>query len=347
MSAKNPPKVSIMLPARDAAGTLEAAAESCLRQSYQDLELVLIENDSTRETRAIMENLAQIDQRVRIVHSPPGAGFIAALNLGWRESRGRFLARMDADDLSFPARIAMQVQLLEARPEIAACGTVVRILRRDSEGWFCHRKPGYAKFEDWINGLCQPEEIAAQRFIDSPIVNPSAMIRRECFVRLGGYRIVPWAEDYDFWLRFLESGMQIAKVEGVTLFDWVDSDRRLTRNDPHYIQRQFLAAKAHFLARVDLVRERGVVICGAGPIGKRAARLLRDEGVAVRAFLEVNPRRIGNKIGGVPVLGSKALPLDDCPVAIGAVGQPGARDRVRHLLTPHGYAEGTDFFCIA
>ena len=345
MPAK-PPTVSIMLPARDAAATLDAAARSCLEQSWTDLELVLIENDSTPKTRAIMENLERADSRVRIVHSPPAAGFIAALNLGWRESRGNLLARMDADDICHPQRIARQVAMLESRPDLAACATLVRILRREFDGTISAPLQGYADFEAWLNSVRKPDDIAAQRFIDSPIANPSAMIRREFFEQLGGYRKTEWAEDYDFWLRLIEKDLKIAKCSEI-LLDWFDSSTRLTRNNIHYAQERFLAAKAHFLARMIKVRKNGVAICGAGPIGKRIARLLQREEIRIHAFLEVSPRRIGNQIAGIPVIGSQSLPLPNHPVMIGAVGLPGARDRIRDLLTSFDYVEGTNFFCVA
>ena len=349
MSCKMPawnPLVSIMLPARDAAATLKAAALSCLEQSFSDLELLVIENDSNDETREVMAHIAASDSRARIVSAPAGAGFIAALNLGWQEARGRFLARMDADDVSHPDRIAQQVAFLDYRPDIDACGSLVRILRRGPEGENLEPLQGYLDYQRWLNSVVDPGSIAAQRFVDSPIANPCAMIRREVFGRMGGYHDVSWAEDYDFWLRLLEAGGRIAKVPEF-LLDWYDSESRLTRNDEHYSQERFLEAKAHFLSRLRIVNERGIAICGAGPIGKQLARLLKSEGASVRTFFEVNERLIGNRIGGIEVLGSPDLPIAGEVVMIGAVGLPGARDRIRELLQPLGYREGEDFFCVA
>ena len=335
-----------MLPAKDAASTLRAAAASSLQQSFSDLELLLIENDSTGDTRQVMAEIAADDKRVRIVSAPKGAGFVAALNLGWREARGRFLARMDADDVNHSQRIARQAAFLEEHPDIDACGSLVRILRRGWQGKVLPPLQGYVEYERWLNSVVHADAITAQRFIDSPVANPCAMIRREVFERVGGYREVAWAEDYDFWLRLLESGGRIAKVPEV-LLDWFDSDSRLTRNDGHYAQARFLEAKAHFLGRLEIIGKRGVSICGAGPTGKRLARLLKDEGVEVKAFFEVNERRIGNRIGGVEVMGGPDLRAAGQGVMLGAVGLPGARDRIREWLTPLGYREGEDFFCVA
>ena len=205
---------------------------------------------------------------------------------------------------------------------------------------------GFADYERWLNSVTSSQAIASQRFIDSPISNPSAMIRSEVFAELGGYRVVDWAEDYDFWLRLLDTGREIGKVPEI-LLDWYDSELRLTRNDDHYSQRRFLEAKAHFLARVSAVRQGGVSICGAGPIGKRLARLLSKEGVSVAAFYEVSERRIGNVIAGIPVKPSVNLPRAGEHIVVSAVGVAGGRERVRNLLISRGYVEGQTFFCAA
>lgn len=339
-----------MLPARDAGATLGAAARSCLEQTFENLELLLLENDATADTIAVMEEIAGSDARARMVRCPPGAGFIAALNRGWQEARGAYLARMDADDVSYPQRIALQVRFLREHPGLAACGTLVRIRRRVPEGPLHagHLPPlnGFSSYESWINSVRSPRAIAAERFVDSPVANPSAMVRREVFGKIGGYRDVRWAEDYDFWLRAIDAGMQLGKVPE-TLLDWFDSGTRLTRNDPHYSQQRFLEAKAHFLARLPQVLRHGVAICGAGPIGKRLARFLVREGAHVGAFYEVSARRIGNRIAGIPVLGSDAIPRADGRVLIAAVGVPGGAARVRDLLKPLGYTEGSNFFRVA
>jgi len=336
-----------MLPARDAAETLEEAAVSCLEQSWEDFELLLLENDSTRETRGVMRALAERDRRVRVIEGEPGAGFIAALNRGWREARGRFLARMDADDRCRPNRLERQLTYLDAHPDVAACGSRVRILRRRSDGSTSTPARGYARFERWLNSLETPEDLARERFVDSPVANPAALVRREIMEELGGYREVSWAEDYDFWLRLLDARHRLANVPEV-LLEWMDSEHRLTRRDSHYSEDAFLLAKAHYLARLEPVRERNVVLCGAGPIGKRLARYLGREGVPVRAFLDVHPRRIGNEIEGIPVRGGDWLgQAENRPVIVSAVGQPGGRERVRKWLQPFGVREGETFFCAA
>ncbi|MEM7145009.1 MAG: glycosyl transferase, partial [Verrucomicrobiota bacterium] len=205
---------------------------------------------------------------------------------------------------------------------------------------------GFREYERWINSLREPDAIAAARFIESPMVHPSVVMRREVVEAVGGYRDVGWAEDYDLWLRMLERGCRFAKV-GEVLLEWRDGAERLTRSDERYSQENFLRAKAHFLGRMEAVRGRGVAIAGAGPIGKRLGGYLRDEGARVELFYDVHPRRIGERIGGVPVRDSEELAGPGGAILLGAVGIRGERETVRSVAVGAGYVEGVDFFCVA
>ncbi len=163
---------------------------------------------------------------------------------------------------------------------------------------------------------------------------------------VGGYRDCPWAEDHDLWLRMLAAGCRIGKTPEM-LVEWRDSPRRLTRSDPRYGADARMALRAHHLARLPEVRERGAVVAGAGPIGKSLVRALQAEGVALHGFLEVNPRRIGGRIHGLPVMESLAgLGHWTGAVVLGAVGIPGGRQRVRALALEAGRREGRDFWSV-
>lgn len=342
--------VSIYLPARDAEATLGLAIESCLAQTLPDFELVLVDHGSVDGTFSLMKKYARRDSRIDVLRQPRGSAFVNVLNFAWRETAANLVARMDADDFSYRARLQRQVRFLDENPALAACGAHVRIRKRPAGGGARETGPpdqGYAEYASWLNSLVTPERIARERFIDSPVANPTSVIRRPALERLGGYQDPPWAEDYDLWLRLLEAGETIGKVDRV-LLDWYDSERRSTRTIDRYTQDNFQRAKAHYLARLPLARERGVSICGAGPIGKKLGRRLREEhGIPVGAFFEVSENRIGNRIGGVPVLPGEALADSPRRVLIGAVGLPGARERIRGLATEAGYVEGADFFCVA
>lgn len=341
----SPPSVSVVMPARNAEKTIAASVASLQAQDLGDLEIVLVDHASTDRTLALMRQLAATDDRIQ-VHACGGT-FVEAANLAWRTATGDLIARMDADDLAHPARLRLQRDFLEAHPDLAGCGTLVRIRKRLENGDLAPADGGYQRYERWINGVISPEAIAAERFVDSPLPNPTMMLRREVLVAAGGYADPEWAEDYDLWLRLIGQGYRLGKVPEV-LLDWLDGPTRATRSLDRYSLARFQEAKAHYLSLDPLVRKKGVVLCGAGPTGKDFAKRLRLGGVAIHAFLEVNERQIGQRIGGVSVLPSdRAAEFTGLAVMLSAAGRDPARETIRRLLTGAGFIEGEDFFCVA
>jgi len=339
------PLVSVVMPARNAGATVADAIASLQRQDPGDIEIVLVDHGSSDDTFSVMTEKAESDPRIRVFRC--GGTFVEAANLAWRKASGAFIARMDSDDLAAPERLRLQSEYLLARPDLAACGTLVRILKREADGTLSPPDGGYLRYEQWINSLVTPGDIAAQRFIDSPMPNPTAMVRREVLEAVGGYHDPVWAEDYDLWLRLLEGGYRLGKVPQV-LLDWHDAGTRSTRTVERYSQARFQQAKAHYLARLGEVRRLGVVICGAGPIGKEMAELLRQEDIGVQAFIEVNPRRIGNRIGGAPVYGTDRVgQFAGKAILLPAVGRGSGRETIRAVLREAGFIEGETFFCVA
>ncbi|MEE4023012.1 glycosyltransferase family A protein [Gordonia sp. PKS22-38] len=120
MPSRRNPQVTVLMPVYNAAGYVADAARSILAEPVDDLELLVVDDGSTDESVAELTSLQ--DERIRVV-SQPNSGLVAALNTGLGEARGTYLARMDADDLSVPGRIAAQVRWLEDRPGAVACGT--------------------------------------------------------------------------------------------------------------------------------------------------------------------------------------------------------------------------------
>ena len=332
------PRISIVMPFRNAAATLREALASVRAQTFADWELLAVDDRSTDDSTAVVAAFAAGDGRVRLLENQSSRGVVGASETAGRAAKADWLARMDSDDVSHPERLERQWKLAEDRPELDVIGCGVEILTPLGDGM--------ARHVDWVNSLKESREIANARFIENPLVHPSALMRKAAIQAAGGYREVPWAEDHDLWLRLLETGAMFGKVAG-TLLGWRDSPGRLTRNDPRYGDVFRNKMRAHFLARLPAVIERGVVVAGAGPIGKAIAQELLLRGIGVRGFFEVHPRRIGEKIHGAEVAG-----LDEFgkkwrdAVMLGAVGVPGAREDIRRMAAETGYVEGEDFWAL-
>jgi hypothetical protein len=188
--------------------------------------------------------------------------------------------------------------------------------------------------------------MVTELFVESPLVHPSVMARARVLRALGGYRAFDGPEDYDLWLRAHVAGFRFGKLAEPLLL-WRDHKARLTRKDPRYAPERFLALKVEYLERLHLGPERPAVIWGAGKIGKSWARALGARGRSVAAFVEVDPKKIGQRIHGAPVVAVGSAGRFEGALHLAAVGQPGARERIRDEAARRGLREGRDLVAVA
>lgn len=331
------PRVSVLLPVRDAQATLPACLDSLRRQTLDDYEIVAVDDGSRDETPAILAASAAADSRLH-VHTSPPRGLVAALCRAVSEARAPFLARMDADDVAAPQRLARQWERLEGEPSLSILGARVRVTDGTAND-------GMLRYVEWQNALVEHDDITRDIWIESPLVHPSVMMRAATLSALGGYREAGGPEDYDLWLRAHAAGARFGKVPEI-LLEWRDTPRRLTRTDPRYAWERFLDAKANALVGGFLAPRRAIVVWGAGPIGKAWALALLRRHRQVAAFVEVDPRKIGQRIHGIPVVAVAQAPGRG-PLHLGAVGRPEARQRIRQVVHAAGLVEGPDFLAVA
>ncbi len=359
----HPPRVSIVLPAFNALATLPRAVESIRRQTLADWELIVVDDGTTDGTGEWLREEAPVEPRLKVVHQAHG-GIVAALQAGLRVARGGFIARMDADDESLPERLAEQVAYLDANPDVGVVGSLVEFAGDRAAS------AGYALHVDWLNTVTTPEQIALNRFVESPFAHPSVMFRRELVAQHGGYLEGPFPEDYELWLRWLEAGVRMAKVPRV-LLRWHDLPARLSRSDARYAVEAFYQLKADFLARwlnghlvAASVRRgsglsdappsppphvggygRPLLVWGAGRMTRKRVKLLEGQGIAITAYVDIDPNKLGRSRAGHFVHPPEEIPAG--AFVLGYVAKRGAREDCRGRLERKGLVEGRDFLFAA
>jgi len=340
------------MPVRDASRWLGQCLDSIDGQSEPDWELIAVDDGSRDDSRAILDTRARRDARIHVSSTPPGQhGLVCALNAGLALAGSLLLARMDADDVADPRRLERQCAALDADASLFATACKVEPFPDSELG------DGMRRYVEWQNGLLAPDEIARDRFVESPVLHPSTTMRTAVLREsLGGWRDTGWPEDWDLFLRALAAGLRIGRVNEV-LLAWRLHAFQATRVDPRYGEDRLMACRVHHLAGA--LRERSVGslgrplwILGAGPVGKSLCKSLALEGVEASGLVDVDPRKIGGRVrDGArtwPVVSMDALfAASPRPYAISAVGRPGGRADVRGLLAERGWTELEDYLVAA
>lgn len=331
------PRLSILLPARDAAPTLHACLCSITRQTERSWECILVDDGSTDETTTIARLFADRDSRFRVVATPQ-RGLIAALNEGLRHCRAPLVARMDADDVMHRQRLRIQAEALDHDARLSAVGCRVRLFPRRS------LSPRLREYEEWLNGLQSAADVMRDAFIECPVAHPTLMMRRD--VAADGYIDRGWAEDYDLVLRALARGRRIAIVPE-RLIAWRNGPNSLSRRDPRYAQERFTACKAHFLSIGFLAAHPTYVLWGYGATGRTLRRALAAHGRVPSHIVEVKRSRIGQRIHGAEVVPDSAITTLRGRRIVVSVARAGPRAIIRAALARAGFVEGEDFVCAA
>ncbi len=336
------PHVSVLLPVFNAGATLADALDSLLRQRLQSFEILAVDDGSTDNTPEILTAYAARDARVRPLLQPH-TGLVQALNHGLASARGRYIARMDGDDICMPDRLQAQCAFLDSSPDIGLVGCCVAF------GGDRKQCAGYASYVDWTNRLLSPEHIALERFRESPFAHPSVMFRHELVAKYGGYAMGDFPEDYELWLRWMDQGVRMAKLKAPLLV-WNDTPGRLSRTDQRYSVDNFYALKTRYLARW-LLRNNPlhprVYVIGAGRPTRKRADLLQEHGVEIVAYVDIDPKKIGQRVNGRPVIGRSELPPPGESFVLSYVGSRGAANLIRDFLEGQGFRMGLDFLLAA
>jgi len=193
------PPVSVLMTVYNAEPFLHEAIQSILNQSFGDFEFIVIDNASTDASREILASYS--DPRLRLFYNSENMGPPRALNKGLRMAKGEYVARMDADDVALPGRLAKQFDFMARNPDCAALGTQIMLLDHN----------GRRIYAPWMP--VTPDEIRWKLMFTSPLAHSSVMMRKECLLNADGYdECFRYAPDYDLWSRLVRRGHRLANL---------------------------------------------------------------------------------------------------------------------------------------
>jgi hypothetical protein len=337
------PAVSVLMPLRDGLEHLAACLHSIRAQSLRDFELLIIDDGSSDAGPELVRQHCGEDPRIRLL-GQPALGIVAALNYGLCQARANLIARMDADDIMHPQRLELQHAQMLARPELTLLACRVDAFADGELG------KGMREYMRWQNACLSEQQLREQIYVESVFTHPSVMFRRDRILALGGYRDGEFPEDYELWLRIAAAGDPMSKLEQV-LLRWRQHPQSLSRVDERYARTAFDRLRARYLsADPRLSRSRDLVIWGAGRRTRKRCQKLLDCGRRVDAWIDIDPRKIGQRIAGVPVYDPDWLmptsPNSPRPFVLVYVANHGAREEISAQLLAMNYHPGSDYLMV-
>lgn len=195
------PEVSVVMSVYNGASDLAVSVDSILSQEGVEFEFIVVNDGSSDNSGQILNEYAQRDSRLRIIHQE-NTGLTRALIRGCDAARGEFIARQDAGDVSLPNRLKSQASLLRDHPDcvLVSCWTDMI----GPEGEFLYTRRGTGAASSPVSVLSPGAELGV---IDGPTSHPSAMFRARQYFQCGGYRAeFYYSQDWDLWYRLASLG---------------------------------------------------------------------------------------------------------------------------------------------
>ena len=185
-----PPKVTVVMAVYDEDEYLSIAIDSILKQTFEDFEFLIIDDGSTDRTPEIIERYAEQDGRIRYLANQTNKGLSASLNKGINRASGKYIARMDADDISLPRRFEKQIEYLDSNPDVHVVGSYASLIGKNEE---------LLGKKTFPQGGRNPAGLKQE---GPRVPHPSVMMRRSSLQSVSGYREpFRYAQDLDLWIR--------------------------------------------------------------------------------------------------------------------------------------------------
>lgn len=241
------PLVSILMPIYKTAPFLREAMDSMLSQTFTDFELIVLNDCSPDNAEEILDEYS--DPRIVRYLGEKNEGLANVLNVGMQMARGKYIARMDSDDISAPNRLEVQVNYLEQHPDIDLCSCGMTLFGAMEDRWI--RESDFETLR--INAL-----------FFSPILHASSVWRREAFDRLSlrfRQEMVP-AEDYDLWCRALSGGLRLVNIPDCLYMYRIHPDQA-TGNTEKTLQKEQLVREGFLRTVFPKAEEKDIVSIAA------------------------------------------------------------------------------------
>ena len=327
--------VSIVTPFRNTEMFLDEMLNSVLNQTYQNWELLIVDDNSTDGSFDLVDSYAQKDARIKLIKNPE-SGIITALRLAYSLSNGDYVTRMDSDDLMTSNKLANMVSDLEKSGSGYIALGKVKYFSANGIG------EGFRNYENWLNALTSTGSNYEDLYKECVIASPCWMVYREDFEKCDAFNPNQYPEDYDLVFRFFENDLKCIP-SSETLHHWRDYSTRASRTDKNYADNTFMDLKLKYFLKLHRINEKPLVVWGAGAKGKTIAKVLTGLGVDFHWVCD-NPKKIGKEIYGKKMLAFQVIDELENAQNIITVASPKAQVYIKQFFEKRGKKSLIDYF---
>ncbi|MEN8139179.1 MAG: glycosyltransferase [Bacteroidota bacterium] len=287
----NQPLVSIIMAVKDTAPYLHDCIDSIIDQTYQNWELIAVNDHSSDETPIILQEYANKDSRVRYYNSDKPK-LIPTLQVAYAQAKGTLINRMDSDDKmpDYKLQVLVDEWNKYGKGSVIAGGTEHFV--DDGEVG-----DGFIKYENWLNNVAKTSTHYQEIYTECVIPSHCWIIHRDDFNEVGAFDPLVYPEDYDLCFRFYKKELNVIGIDKI-LHHWRDRSNRISRTWEEYKDNRYFDLKLRFFYELDRDKSRPLVLWGAGKNGKDMAKLLQSYGDTFHWMCD-NNNKIGKDIYGV------------------------------------------------
>ena len=285
------PLVSIIMAAKDTEPYLPDCLDSIVGQTYLNWELIAVNDHSTDRTKAILEEYAKRDSRIRTIDSQRHK-LIPALKEGYQHVKGDLINRMDSDDRMPHDKLEVLVHEWKkhGKGSIIAGGTE-HFVDKGEVG------DGFLRYEKWLNEVARNGSHFEEIYTECVIPSHCWIIHKNDFDAVGGFEPEVYPEDYDLCFRFYQAKLKVIGIDKV-LHYWRDRSNRISRTWEEYKDNRYFELKLRYFYKLDRETGRPLVLWGAGKNGKDLAKLILERERDIHWVCD-NERKIGKDVYGV------------------------------------------------
>ena len=285
------PLVSIVMAVKDTAIYLPECLDSILAQSYQNWELIAVNDHSTDETPEILQEYAARDSRIRVFNSDKPR-LIPTLQVAYSKVKGELINRMDSDDKmpDYKLQVLVEEWLKYGKGTVIAGGTEHFVDEGEVGG-------GFLNYEKWLNEVARISTHYQEIYKECVIPSHCWIMHKDDLDAINAFNPVIYPEDYDLCFRMYSKGLNIVGIDKV-LHYWRDRSDRISRTWEEYKDNRYFEMKLRFFYKLDRDYSRPLVLWGAGRNGKDMAKLILSYDDKFHWVCD-NANKIGRDIYGV------------------------------------------------